>query len=197
MAFALCPGAAHAQHTAENVNTQASDAFGSSVGSERNGLYGQDDVRGFNPVDAGNVRLEGLYIDLIDRFSGRLIEGSTVRVGLAAQRFAFPAPTGLLDFRLALPGIKTEFGVDIDNGSGSGVHGPGGNVTAKLPIDGGRLGIALGVGIRNAEKTEGGTNVFFSFSGLGVFRPAPGTELIAFTSSIKSSRDEARPTYFP
>ena len=154
-------------------------------------------MRGFNPVDAGNVRLEGLYIDLIDRLSNRLLEGSTIRVGLAAQRHPFPAPTGLVDFRLALPQDKTEFGIDIDTGNGSGIHGIGGSVTAKLPFDGNRFGLALGVGYRNVDKIEGGNNGFFNYSALAVFRPAPGTELIAFASAIKSSNDHARATYYP
>ena len=57
---ALVPHAAWAQRAHENVATQSGDAFGRSVGQDRSGLYSSDDVRGFNPVDAGNVRLEGL-----------------------------------------------------------------------------------------------------------------------------------------
>ena len=195
--LASFPTTAHAQRVAENVNTQASDAFGSSVGFERNGLYNQEDVRGFNPVDAGNVRVEGLYIDLIERFSGRLIEGNSIRVGLAAQRYPFPAPTGLVDFRLSLPQSNTVFSLDVDNGNGSGVRGPSANFTAKLPIDGGRLGIVLGAGARYAQRPEGATSTFVTYSALVAFRPAPGTELIAFTGGIISSRERARPTYFP
>lgn len=192
---ALCPQPALAQRTEENVNTQASDAFGRSVGSERNGLYSQEDVRGFNPVDAGNVRLEGLYLDLIDRLPNRLIEGSTIRVGAAAQRIPFPAPTGLVDFRLTLPGSNTQLAVEADNGQG--LRGLGGNISAKLPLDGERLGLVVGVGGRRLDKPEGGQNAFYNYSGLIAFRPGKGIEILAFASGILSRGDDARPTYFP
>lgn len=97
------PQAAQAQRVSENATTQSSDAFGRSVGNEKTGLYTSEDVRGFNPVDAGNVRLEGLYFDQIDRVSMRLIDGNTIRVGPATLRYAFPAPTGLVDYSLSSP----------------------------------------------------------------------------------------------
>lgn len=86
-----------AQRAGDNAATQSGDAFGRSVGSDRTGLYSSDDVRGFNPVDAGNVRLEGLYFDQVDRVSSRLVDGNTIRVGAASLRYPFPAPTGLVD----------------------------------------------------------------------------------------------------
>ena len=72
MAVAALPQVASAQRASDNVTTQSSDAFGRSVGNEKSGLYTAEDVRGFNPVDAGNVRLEGLYFDQVDRVSTRL-----------------------------------------------------------------------------------------------------------------------------
>ncbi len=68
------PKTAWAQRTAENLVTQSADAFGKSIGSERIGLYSTDDIRGFNPIDAGNVRMEGLYFDHIERIPTRLVE---------------------------------------------------------------------------------------------------------------------------
>ena len=75
-----------AQRAGDNAATQSSDAFGRSVGSEKTGLYNSEDVRGFNPVDAGNVRLEGLYFDQVERISSRLVDGNAIRVGAAALR---------------------------------------------------------------------------------------------------------------
>src|SRR3546814_8839604 len=49
--------------SAENAVRQAEDAFGFSVGRESLGLYSSSNVRGFSPLDAGNVRIEGLYFD--------------------------------------------------------------------------------------------------------------------------------------
>ena len=70
MALAL---PAHAQQTEQNVGTESDDAFGRTVGAERSGLYSTSDVRGFNPSEAGNVRIDGLYYDLINFVPGRIV----------------------------------------------------------------------------------------------------------------------------
>ena len=108
LAAALVSQPAWAQRAGENAATQSSDAFGRTVGQDKSGLYSSDDVRGFNPVDAGNVRLEGLYFDQVDKLSTRLSDGNTIRVGPAALRYPFPAPTGLVDYSLTQPrGVRS------------------------------------------------------------------------------------------
>jgi iron complex outermembrane recepter protein len=54
---------AAAQRAEENVTTGSEDAFGRSIGNESIGIYNEGDVRGFSPIEAGNVRLEGLYFE--------------------------------------------------------------------------------------------------------------------------------------
>ncbi len=56
------PTAATAQRADENAVEAADDAFGTSVGNEKIGLYSASDVRGFSPVNAGNIRIEGLSV---------------------------------------------------------------------------------------------------------------------------------------
>ncbi|MFM5906798.1 MAG: hypothetical protein ACKOPO_04325, partial [Novosphingobium sp.] len=192
----ICAPAAHAQRTEENVTTQSTDAFGRGVGSERSGLYSQDDTRGFSPVEAGNVRLQGLYVDLIDRFSNRLVEGSSIRVGYAAQRYPFPAPTGLVDYRLVLPHDRASLSADIDLGNNV-AQGPGGNLMVQVPLAGDRIGFAGGVGFRDARRFEGGRNLFLNYSALIAFRPVKDSEFLAFSSGVLSRSDEARVTYYP
>ena len=91
---------ANAQRADENAVTAAEDAFGVSVGTERIGIYSDREVRGFSPVTAGNVRVEGMYIDLQGQLNSSLAEGNTIRVGLSALSYPFPAPTGIVDYRL-------------------------------------------------------------------------------------------------
>jgi iron complex outermembrane recepter protein len=100
------PWAAWGQRTGENAVASAQDAFGTSVGNERVGLYFPQYARGFSPVQAGNVRINGLYFDYQTDLNQRLISGSNVRVGLSAQSYPFPAPTGVADFSLRLPGSE-------------------------------------------------------------------------------------------
>ncbi len=187
---------AQAQRADENVNTQSDDAFGRAVGNDRSGLYSSFEVRGFNPSEAGNVRMQGLYFDLIDLPSARLIQGNTIRVGLAAQRYPFPAPTGLVDYELALPQDQASLSVELDS-AGSQIEGPGVTVNFKLPLDGKRLGIAGGIAGRNALRMEGGRHHFRTAAGSIAFRPSSEAEFVAFAGKIFFLSDEARPTYFP
>ena len=189
------PNAACAQRASDNVTTQSSDAFGRSVGNEKSGLYTTDDVRGFNPVDAGNVRLEGLYFDQVDRVSNRLVDGSTIRVGPASQRYPFPAPTGLVDYSLTQPRTKASYSFALDSGSTNAL-GLGGSAEFKQPLDGERLGLSGGFGFRNARRTEGGTGIIRTFGGTLAWRPAPGAELLLFAGDFRFRSDEARPTLF-
>src|ERR1044071_8223494 len=89
-----------AQRAEENVTTGSEDAFGRSIGNESIGIYNEGDVRGFSPIEAGNVRIEGLYFDRTGSLTSRLIEGSTIRVGVASQSYPFPSPTGIVDYDL-------------------------------------------------------------------------------------------------
>src|SRR5262245_1666250 len=89
-----------AQRTDDNATQQSDDAFGRSVGNESIGIYDEGEVRGFSPIDAGNVRIEGLYFDSMADPTQRLIAGSAVRIGIAAQSYPFPSPTGIVDYDL-------------------------------------------------------------------------------------------------
>lgn len=97
---AAYPMALRAQHAADNPVVSADDAFGETVGMESTGIYNPGGVRGFNPQVAGNARVDSLYFDQQGQLTERSVEGSTIRVGLAAIDFAFPAPTGIVDYDL-------------------------------------------------------------------------------------------------
>src|ERR1044072_3632198 len=97
---------ANAQRAEENVTTGSEDAFGRSIGNESIGIYNEGDVRGFSPIEAGNVRIDGLYFDRVGSLTSRLIEGSTIRVGVASQSYPFPSPTGIVDYDLRRVGAN-------------------------------------------------------------------------------------------
>ncbi|HWW19390.1 MAG TPA: hypothetical protein VNZ06_01180 [Steroidobacteraceae bacterium] len=98
---------AHAQHASDDPLAIADDAFGLTLGLESIGLYGPGGVRGFNPQVAGNVRINGLYFDQQGGLSGRVIEGSTIRIGVSEVGYPFPAPTGIVDYDLRHVGDGT------------------------------------------------------------------------------------------
>lgn len=105
LTVSLAGTAAYAQRANDNAVTAASDAFGTVVGNQAIGLYSQSNARGFSPAQAENLRIEGLYYD--QQTSGSdpyLFSRSDIRVGIAAQSYAFPSPSGIADLTLRVPG---------------------------------------------------------------------------------------------
>ena len=101
----LASVATEAQRANENAVTSASDAFGTVVGTQSIGLYSPTNARGFSPTQAGNLRIEGLYFDQQSQGSNPyLFSGYDMRVGIAAQSYAFPSPSGIADYALRAPG---------------------------------------------------------------------------------------------
>ncbi len=86
-----------AQHASDDAVADADDAFGTKVGFESSGIYTEYNTRGFKPLDAGNARIDGIYIDQVSILSSELKRSTTIRVGFSAVEFPFVAPTGVVD----------------------------------------------------------------------------------------------------
>lgn len=184
-------GPALAQRVDDNAALLADDAFGAAIGNERIGLYRGWDVRGFSAVTAGNIRLEGLYIDRPAEFSDRLVGNETIRVGITAQNDRFVAPTGVDDFRLRAAGEKRIISTVV------GFSTPGIvrlEVDSQIPLIGDTLSIAAGAGYFHDTYTSGAVGDFGSFGLRGRWRPAPGVEISPFWSRADSRR-QASPTF--
>jgi iron complex outermembrane receptor protein len=194
--YACSSGEANAQRTNQNTTAQSTDAFGHSVGNERNGLYSHLQVRGFNPVDAGNVRINGLYADLIDRVPPRLSEENVIRVGITALRYPFPAPTGLVDYAINKPADNPQASFDISNGTANGA-GIGGTFQFDLPLFGKSVGLNAGVGFRRAERPEGGAHSINFYGATLALRPETNSEILIFSGGNLVRGEEARATLFP
>jgi iron complex outermembrane receptor protein len=179
----------HAQRTDDNVTAQSEDAFGRSVGNERLGIYSPDEVRGFSPTDAGNVRIEGLYFDRQANPTMRLVDESSIRVGITSQSYPFPSPTGIVDYELRRVGAKRVISSVL-------FYGPFGTlgleVDAQLPIDE-RLGLVVGTGFYREAFEWGGDNRSASFAVIPHWTPAPGVEIRPFFSMIEFRDEEPQP----
>ena len=183
-----------AQRTQENAVTAASDAFGVQIGNERIGLYTNDDVRGFNPIEAGNARIEGLYFDQQDRLATRLIEGSTVRVGITAQGFPFPAPTGIVDYRLKRTEGKPTAGLEFERAPYGGFSA---TVEANIPLDGDRLALAVSAGIRRFNQPSGGHNNLRAYGAVLRWQPFAGAEVTGVYGGFAGRDENPVPLFFP
>jgi iron complex outermembrane receptor protein len=190
---ACIPSHAHAQQVDDNVVTNANDAFGQSIGNERIGLYTNEDVRGFSPVDAGNTRIEELYFAPVDRLPNRLIRGSRVRVGIAAQGYPFPAPTGIVDFDLSASADADQFTVLLERAQfGSLVA----SIDSNVELAEG-LRTYLGATVRRQNRHEGGNYRSWIASGGLSWRPYEGASAVAFWGKTRTYDDEAAPSIFP
>ena len=194
--FLLVADNAHAQRASENVVTSAEDAFGTSVGEDSIGLYSSQAARGFSPKDAGNMRIEGLFYDQQGNFgfTNQLIQSTTIRVGLSSQSYPFPAPTGIADIRLRLPGDKTITSV-------SGHYGPygssyGGEVNLQSPIINGKLGGVLSATAANKELDFHSTFYHVDVAGLLHWTPNDNTEVISFAQRSYADNGESNSLIF-
>jgi iron complex outermembrane recepter protein len=147
--------------TEENPVTIADDAFGTSIGGENIGLYQAGNVRGFNPVVAGNARLEGLYFDQMAAFTGRLVRGSTILVGLSALADPFPAPTGIVNARLRKPGNDQFLQAVPQVNSFGGMQF---EVAAEVPVMEDKLGLGGGIGFYEHNYHNGGNSSVMSLA---------------------------------
>jgi iron complex outermembrane receptor protein len=189
----LGSSAALAQRTEENVTAQSEDAFGRSVGYESIGIYNSEDVRGFSPIDAGNARIEGLYFDRQSSPPDRLIEGASIRVGIAAQSYRFPSPTGIVDYDLRRVGDTRVISPMLLYGP---YHGRAIQVDAQLPLVPGELGLGIGGSLERNGFEWGGANETSSFAVLPRWRPTPNIELRPFYSRLSFRDEEAQPRMF-
>ena len=150
--LAVLASPAVAQRAAENAVASADDAFGSTVGTEKSGIYDDNDVRGFSPVRAGNLRIEGVYFDQQAFLTGRVRAGSRIRVGIAALDYPFPAPSGIVDYQLRPSGgtFVASLALLRQNYGGRNVE-----VDLSGPIIPDRLSLAGGITRNHSEMADG------------------------------------------
>lgn len=184
------PSPANAQRAGDNAVTAAEDAFGATVGNESIGLYSTSSVRGFSPVAAGNVRIEGIYFDRQGYTSPRFTPGSTIRVGLSAQGYLFPAPTGIVDYRLqrADEQVVTSVVAGVN-----AYQAPFVEVDAKMPLA--ARGWTLAAGLSQAdERYYDGSDAGYTRAALVPrWRPSDNVELLPFVAITQGRGEEAPP----
>lgn len=192
-AFAISTPAA-AQRTDNNAVASAEDAFGKTVvGDGQIGIYNPDDVRGFSPVSAGNLRLEGLYFDQQSNLTDRLVDGSTVHVGISAQGYPFPAPTGIADYSLRKPGEDFVASIGLSYGPW---YRKAAEVDVQVPLNGSKLGLIAGAGLYRAGDQGGGSPHTESYAVSLRFQPGSHFSIQPFWSQINVRDDESQTLIF-
>jgi iron complex outermembrane receptor protein len=183
--------AATGSRAAENAVRQVGDAFGSTIGREVIGIYNQMNVRGFSPIAAGNVRIDGLYFDPVVPPSTRISRTTTIRVGLSALGSPFPAPTGLVDFGFRRPGDKSAASALLLADEWGTLNA---EVDGVLPVNG-ALSFGLGASVRLENGLDQTREDSFGGTLIARWTPAPGLTLMPFASLLKQTLDDHRLTF--
>lgn len=182
------------ERASENAVTQAEDAFGFSIGRETLGLYTSSNVRGFSPLSAGNVRVEGLYFDQFFGLTARVRRSTSIKVGLSAQGYPFPSPTGIYDYRFRKPGDEASLSMlaGIDSYGAATAE-----FDAVVPIVDGGLSAGFGAYVAH-NSFYNGTDSISHNQGISLrWRPVPEVELIPFWTRSQVHDDEQGPIYVP
>jgi len=186
---------AGAQRTDDNAVTAAGDAFGVTVGFQTIGLYGPINVRGFNPAQAENLRIEGLYYDQQLTYSNPfLFSRSDIRVGIAAQSYSFPSPTGIVDYKLRIPGDTPLLSVLL-------TRGPLNMVTAEVDAQSPLVEDLLSAGVsvahwNNFDYNYARTSESLGFTLLLRIRPDDRSEIVPFVGYTHNGEHHELPSVY-
>lgn len=177
----------------ENAVRQAEDAFGTTIGRETIGIYSSGSVRGFSPIAAGNARIDGLYFDQATPPNPRLRRSTSIKVGLSAQGYLFPAPTGVVDYALRRPGDKALLSATagVDSFGDKSIE-----FDAELPLTG-TLAIGAGVALYDHVFYNDTTSFQHVEAVTLRWRPRPGIELLPFWGRSYIADDEIGPWVTP
>src|SRR4030081_1763319 len=186
---------ADAQRAKDNAVTAASDAFGTVVGNQTIGLYSPTNARGFSPTQAENVRIEGLYFDQQTSSSDPyLFSGSDMRVGIAAQSYAFPSPSGIADLKLRTPGDSAGASIVLNRGP---LEQYSAEVDTQYPLTADSLSIGINVAAaQNFDYDYALTSARRAISLVVRYQPNPGTEFLPFFGYIHNTEHEQTPLVY-
>ena len=177
----------------ENAVRGAGDAFGTVIGREEIGLYGADDIRGFSPVDAGNVRIDGLYFDPVAFPSDRISGATSIRVGPSALGSPFPAPTGIVDIGLRVPDDAAAGSALISFDSFGSRQA---EIDVALPISS-RLSIGAGVTYADEAFVNNTQSLTREAALIARWQPGDRLTIIPFISYTRVPRDDSGPAFLP
>src|SRR5688572_5781766 len=108
VSLALALAIASTAAAQDNAVKSAVDAFGERVGTEQSGLYTESQVRGFDLNDSGAYRIDDAYFSRAQAPDDTVLAGVSIRVGVNAARLPYPAPSGVVNYRLREAGPVNE-----------------------------------------------------------------------------------------
>ncbi len=176
----------------ENPVALAEDGFGLVTETDTIGLYSTNFARGFDPSAAGNIRVSGLYADLLEPLTARVSDRSVVQVGSTTLGALLPAPSGLVDYHIRQTDTGRQLGMRIGVGpfSQASIDLDGGTArTGSLSVAGGGSVKGLGDDYRGTKPTVWSVGV------VPQWQVSDQTEVMAFLDWA-SFRRRVEPFYY-
>ncbi len=184
MAASMTAGAALAQ---DNAVRAAADAFGERAGIEQLGLYSEGQVRGFDLQNSGAYRIDDAYFVRASPLNDPVLAGVSVRVGVNAARLPYPAPSGVVNYRLRTPSERNQLSL------GFGIRDyetPTFEANGSWRADDDRLSLAGGLVVRPTVRWPAGSEGEAVDLGLvGRFRLGENQRLTAFATVYERGYD--------
>jgi iron complex outermembrane receptor protein len=178
-----------AQITQDDALAESDDAFGTNVGLESTGIYTEHETRGFNPLDAGNVRINGIYFDQVSFLTNKLRATTAIRVGFSAVQTPFVAPTGVVEH--SMRPFPKELGASLTYTrfyyGGMFLEGE-----ARAPVLDDRIGLTAGFGYSKMEMADGAKSDSWGISLRGIVKIGK-FELSPFYGGGRFTRNDAKP----
>jgi iron complex outermembrane recepter protein len=194
VAVGLSATPARAQRADANVVTEAEDAFGLTLSGQSVGLYNSRNIRNSDPVQLGNLRLDGLYIDRQGSFTTQLIGATAIRVGSTIIELPFPAPGGIVDFRTRP--VPTADELALTTGLGRYLS-PYVELDVGRWLVPGRLAVIGGASLYPQDNVlGGGFNRYGTVSLDLVFRQSSDLTLSVFGNRIWDWRIQSPPVFY-
>jgi iron complex outermembrane receptor protein len=190
----LCAAGAAAERAQDNAVTAAEDAFGLAVGNQAIGLYSMTDARGFSPQQAGNLRIEGLYFDNPSNYVGPCTARATrMRIGLTAQPYSFPSPTGIADLKLQAPGERAGLSAVLSRGPYQAVSAL---VEGQAPVSDALAGSLCAGYDKDFTPDQARQSENLSAGAVLRFHPSARTEIVPFWSFMNGGQHAMLPVVF-
>ncbi len=123
-----------------------------------------------------------------------MVRETTMRIGIAAQTYSIPAPTGIADYTLRVPGDEWAFSGTLSRGTFAGASF---QLEEQIPVEANRLSADVCVAnyLDNLPDNDRHDDSVVTGATLR-WRPMAGIELIPFWSSVQGGDREALPTVY-
>jgi iron complex outermembrane receptor protein len=137
--------------------------------------------------------VDGLYFDRQADLTDHVVDNLAMRIGIAAQGYPLPAPTGIVDYKLRRPGEKQLISTVLGYGA---FDGRSISIDAQLPILKDELSLGLGGTIGENNYEFGAAESEQSAAFIAQWQPTSDVTFVPFWNRRIFDADGTRPEIY-